>query len=723
MVSPPDKHGGVLALPTSGIIQAAENGDGLAYLSLGSIEEAPQGNRAVESSSVLAHRESDGDWNSKDITPPHVKATAVRDAEYKLMTPDLSRALLEARDEAPLSPWTTERTPYLRENTEPPQYTPLLTSAEGHANVPPGTEFGQSLDLMGATRDLSEVALRSKAPLVPGAEENSLYLWRAGQIKAVSKLPSTGGGGPNVVSGSLGSGVGSVRNAISDDGVRVFWAPGEGYSSVGIELPALYLYDTSAEESVRLDVPEAGASEEGETRPAFQGASADGTIVFFTDSQRLTKDASATGRDLYRCEIPSGTAMTGCASLIDVSAPPAGSGESANVKDQVLAISQDGRRIYFVAGGALDTRANQNGSSANTGEPNLYLWQEGDGVRFVATLSEGDAPDWGAGPTRVIGYSGRSSVGSSPSGRYLAFMSDRSLTGYDSRETSAAEAAEEVFRYDAVGEELLCVSCNASGANPQAVLMPNRIGVNKKVDTQGMWAERWVAATLPEARTEDFGDSFYRPRSVLENGRVFFNSYDSLVSADSNNEWDVYQYEPTSTGSCTAASRGPALARLPAGCVSLISSGTGDEEAAFLDASASGDDVFFLTAAALSALDEDDLYDAYDARVGGVVAERLPHSACSGDACQPAPQSPAASTPASFSFHGSGNLIASKCGEIVHRATRLRTRARALRRKAAGANSQVAMRMRRRATALSRKASRLSKRAKRCRRANRRATR
>jgi DNA-binding beta-propeller fold protein YncE len=723
LVSPPDKNGGMLTLPTSGIIQAAEDGNGLAYLSIGSIEPSPEGNRAIELSSVLARRGSGG-WSSKDITPPHVRATAARSAEYKLMTPGLSRTLLEARDDAPLSSLTTERTPYLRENSDPPVYTPLLTTAEGHANVPPGTKFDQpTLDLMGANRELTVVALRSPAPLVAGAQQNALYAWRGGQIKAVSKLPTGQGGG--VVSGSLGSGQGSVRNAVSDDGSRLFWSPGQGYTGSEISLPALYLRDIVSEETVRLDVVQPGGSGAGQARPAFQGASTDGTVVFFTDSRRLTANASVEGRDLYRCVIPAGPSLGGCATITDISASAFGLGESAKVKDQALAISDDGRRIYFVAEGRLVATPSGTGETPTSGEPNLYLWEEGQGTRFIATLSKGDGPNWGKGATQVFGYAGNVTADASPGGRYLAFMSDRSLTGYENSETSSGKSVVEAFRYDAVSENLSCVSCNPYGANPEAALMPASAGSSKKVDVLGLWAKRWTAATLPEARTEGFGDTLYRPRAVLDNGRIFFNAFDSLVPADSNREWDVYQYESIGSGSCTATSRDAATSQSDGGCVGLVSSGTGKEEAAFLDASLTGDDVFFLSSAKLSALDEDDVYDVYDARVGGVIAQRSAQTECQGEACQTAAQSPGDSNPASSSFQGRGNLAAGRrCSSIARRARKLQRRARDLNRKIHRVNDpRSAHRLRQQAKRLSRKSNILTNKAKRCTRANREAVR
>jgi hypothetical protein len=74
----------------------------------------------------------------------------------------------------------------------------------------------------------------------------------------------------------------------------------------------------------------------------------------------------------------------------------------------------------------------------------------------------------------------------------------------------------------------------------------------------------------------------------------------------------------------------------------------------------SGADVFFTTGDPLSAADDDDLIDIYDARIdGGFPAPAIPAS-CSGDGCQPAPSAPPSEpAPATPFFTGPGNLVSS----------------------------------------------------------------
>jgi len=662
MVSPPDKRGGSLKSSEYGLIQAAANGNGITYVSRGSPEAEPEGNRNLEVSSILSTRGSEG-WRSQDVTPPNHRsvAWAIGDlGEFKLFSPNLESALVEPREGSDLSPAASERTPYLRTNSLPPVYTPLVTAKEGFANVPAGTDVGGdplkpvgNVKLVGATPDLTHIFLYSVVSLLfdqPDAPF-ALYHWKDGLLSPVSELPTGELADPVV----MGSGPGSMRHAVSDDGARAFWQTGN-YGGGGNNLTGLYVRDTEAEETFRLDVPQAGASELGDVRPVFQGASADGTVAYFTDSQQLTEGASSSGRDLYRCELSEGTLATGCTTLTNLSATP---GEDADVLGLVSGLSNDGTTLYFVARGGLDSRPNQFGDSAEPGQPNLYRWHEGEGVTFIATLAEQDDPSWGIGIASVPQVN-QLSTGTSPSGRYFAFMSRLPLTDQSNLDAETGSPVQEAFVFDGTADTLTCVSCNPSGAAPSGRLMPSEAG-ETFVDPQLQWRTKRVAAILPQPDVLSvIGVSLYQLRSVFDSGRVFFNSVDSLVPADSNGEWDVYQFEPIGTGSCRESSGGSAVVRSAGGCVSLISSGTGDEESVFLDASDSGDDAFFVTPAQLSAIDTDLEMDVYDARVGGTPASLSPDSECTGQGCRNSAIPPPASSPGSAIFSGPGNVKPSR---------------------------------------------------------------
>jgi hypothetical protein len=338
-------------------------------------------------------------------------------------------------------------------------------------------------------------------------------------------------------------------------------------------------------------------------------------------------------------------------------------GESAEVLGILPGISKSANALYVVANGVLDAAPNGEGESAVSGVPNLYRWEQGEDMRFIASLSEDDEPDWGKVPAergRDLGRTSKLSAITSPSGRYLIFMSALSLTGFDNRAAGSGQPAQEVFQYDAALDRLRCISCNPSGALPiGAVGGSERLPI---VDPGEQWEATVISGVVPQPTiVEDASFSFYQPRGAFDSGRAFFNSIDALVPADSNRNWDIYQFEPFGVGSCSGSSGGTAVSHVPDGCVSLMSSGTGGEEAGFLDASASGNDVFFLTPARLSPFDQDEELDAYDARVGGSTDQPAPQTECADASCRNPGNPPTQPPVSSEAFTGPGNVSGKKC--------------------------------------------------------------
>jgi hypothetical protein len=167
----------------------------------------------------------------------------------------------------------------------------------------------------------------------------------------------------------------------------------------------------------------------------------------------------------------------------------------------------------------------------------------------------------------------------------------------------------EVYLYRPSGDELTCVSCNPSGARP---LGPSAIP---------------GAAANGESST---ATRIYKPRVLSAAGdRVFFESDDALVLTDTNENRDVYEWEAGGVGNCAT----------PTGCLGLVSSGRAEGDASFLDASAGGDDVFFLTSGSLVETDPAGA-DVYDARVGGGFPVPPKPIVCEADACQVVPGEP-----------------------------------------------------------------------------------
>jgi hypothetical protein len=666
MVSPPLKNGGRI-LPIQeggGAVQAAEDGGAFTYLTTTPVEANPAGN--ANETQLLATRGAGG-WSTENLQPAHSEATDAsvgEGQEYRVFSPDLSEAIVQpftGKDgEALLSPDASEYTIYLHDDTDDGQsgYLPLLTAA----NVAPGVKFGgeggERATFVDATPDLSHVVVQARAALTSIPDENGLYEWAAGQLQAVNLLPGRDVAAKCANVGDSNSP--NVRGALSSDGSQIVWYAASGSSCEDeeeIELFGnytnhLFLRDVAKEQTIQLDTVQ-GGSGAGEADPAFQSASSGGSRVFFTDPQQLTADASANGSDLYECEMIEAAGKPAC-KLTDLTVDE-NAGEPAGVI-AVLGSSEDGAYVYFVAHGVLAPGAAPGqceifGSGTTC---NLYVRHDGR-TTFIAQLSQEDA-EWESVERGSLRYV---TARVSPNGRYLEFMSDRSLTGYDNRDANSGAPDEEVYLYDAELGHLVCASCDPTGARPVGIEITSKhepIAANERIWGVG----RWLAASVPGWTGLTLSDSRYQSRYLSDSGRLFFNSPDALVAQDTNGTEDVYEYEPAGIGSCTTSST--TFGEKSEGCVGLISSGSGSEESAFMDASVNGEDVFFMTTAQLAPADIDDAYDVYDAHVCSTVAPcpaavESPPPCTTADSCRtaPAPQPGIFGAPASATFSGSGN--------------------------------------------------------------------
>ncbi len=285
------------------------------------------------------------------------------------------------------------------------------------------------------------------------------------------------------------------------------------------------------------------------------------------------------------------------------------------------AATSDGRYVFYTEGEVLyrfdvenkvrerlaESVAGVLGASEQNGEYvyyldaayRLYLWHDGVDT-FIAQLSSNIAqPDLGARTYEVT-----------PDGRQLGFLSGLELTGYPNENRS------EIYLYDAELSTLTCVSCSRSGESGAAASL--------QISFQDTYQYRWISEN---------------------GGRVFFESEAPLVARDTDGTQDVYEWERDGVGSCHE----------PAGCQYLLSAGTSPAISSLADASANGNDVFIITRAQL-AVEGNENFNLYDARVGGVPP--ISPAVCTGSGCQGAPPAPPIfATPASATFNGVGNFV------------------------------------------------------------------
>jgi hypothetical protein len=407
---------------------------------------------------------------------------------------------------------------------------------------------------------------------------------------------------------------------------------------------------TEAEQACTVDV---SASERtvpdthGPQSARYWGASADGQKVFFTSNEELTDDADTGPADnapnLYEYDLagPEGERLR------DLTVDPVDA-DGAAVQG-VVQISEGGAYVYFVATGALTGSGeaplrNGAGEEPVAEADNLYVSREGGALAFIATLDTGDRADWApytvedeglqveedqAGPTTTT-------AAVTPSGTALAFMSERSLPttnfphGYDNAQVETGDcerevapneyetgACHEIYLYSAETGDSLCASCDPSEQQPTGPA-----SLSKPFDTR----------------------SLYRPRNLLADGTLFFNSSDALVPQASGSQQNVYEYED--------------------GHIYPISNVSGSYSSFFMDANGSeeggeeGANVFFGSADSLLPEDQSENVVVWDARVDGGFPVALATSSCeSAEACQAssAPQPSIFGTPPSATFSGPGN--------------------------------------------------------------------
>jgi hypothetical protein len=676
------------------LTQAASDGSGITYKVNEPYGEGAQGR--IFWAQALSTRTASG-WRTQDVSgraglPPEGQSTAGLFGAGELwhvFSGDLSLALLQPGSEPALqSSEATERTLYVRDNS-----TGVFQPVETSSDVTTGVKFADGeMDYLTGTSDLSHVVFGTWLALTNDAtsvepckgcstsEDQNLYEWHEGQLELVNVLPN-GSSKPGARVGSFTTSVptaGMTARAISGDGRWIVWHYGElGQGQAPVNL---YVRDMAEKRTLKI----------GGSGARFETMSNDGSKIFYVETKE-----EGYGGDLHVYE-------PATESDVDLTADH-GVEKNAGVQDAILGSSQDGSYLYFVATGVL-------GGHGVSGEDNLYVLHDGERgwtTTYVATLSKEDRNTWSAqqGLTpnsrgefvSSLPYRVTSEV--SRNGRFVAFMSDRSLTGYDNVDAVSGQRDEEVFLYDAVLNRLVCASCNPTGARPVGVLDQGEANGAETllVDLNGIWTHgaggpgetnHWLAGSLVGWNNE-LNVASYEPRYVMDDGRLFFNSPDALVPQDTNGVEDVYQYESAGVGGCKDGGAG--FSEVSGGCVNLISSGQSSRESAFMDASEGGNDVFFVTASKLVGEDYDNTYDVYDAHVctSEVPCHSEPVSppeCTSGDSCKaaPTPQPTLFGPTPSATFKGIGNVTPSVEAGVkrksLSRAERLSRALRACRR-------------------------------------------
>jgi hypothetical protein len=610
------------------------DGDGFALRAFGAFLEPAT---SISGTRAVFVRTSKG-WEMTPVTTPAMEGEEV---VLQLLSPDLSRIAFEAGQALVGTGGTFEqgsRTfeagpiggPYSTLATVPPSYSRKTQLVGANAGVPGNTPPFSAVVLSSADHVLLPPGPEREAAERTEAEHADLYEWSGEQLRLVNISGNGQAIGP--CGATLGSSkvVGNAVNAVSADGSKVFFRSPEGPHMSGCLEPGLYMR-VDGRETVDVSEPE-GVSvapvDRGDV--LYDGASADGSRVFFTTVTALTPSAeSRPGYKLYEYDTEASAEHR--LTLIG--------NEVATVERQFVnpgvVVSEDGSAVYYEGECGFEEHGQHFGVAG------ICRYETATGeTSFVAVPQEtvfADEP-WSV----------------TPGGDFFLFASGSpanplpvEFQGPDGleRELRGAGGHEELYRYDAADGVVTCVSCGEGIAPGRGFLREPESNIS----------------------TFAFPDIPQGALSISEDGRrVFFQTTAKLVPQDTNKSseveeekgelgagTDVYEWEQDGT------EEAPGLfCQVANGCTHLISAGEAVGPERFLGSSANGDDVFFTSAAQLLPQATPEFTNIYDARVDGGFSPPQPSVECA--ICQGV-GSPARQfgTPASVTLAGAGNPPAS----------------------------------------------------------------
>jgi hypothetical protein len=353
---------------------------------------------------------------------------------------------------------------------------------------------------------------------------------------------------------------GELFNAVSaPSGSRIFFTVAGGpCEEGGTGPPTSELYAREEQSpgvlrSIPISEPTSGAEgdctacDTSNPQPAtFQGASEDGSRVFFLSDQHLLEGAE--GKNLYMYDF---NAQKGRRVLL-----------AASGVQGVSRVSGDGSHVYFVAGTVLTNATNPLGDSAHTGADNLYVYDSDTGlISFVGSLAAEDTSDWQVQDERP--------VDASADGKTVVFTSSADLT----HEGTAGLV--QVFKYDMQTDTLVRVSRPQGGFGgvfPAGIVYPRYTGhfdpspQSSSVSSDGTVTVFQSEAALTSQAILGYNNIYeYRSGrvSLISDGQdrshrdegfpsvsllgvdgsgrdIFFTTADQLVPGDGDTQEDVY---------------------------------------------------------------------------------------------------------------------------------------------------------------------------------------
>jgi hypothetical protein len=687
MVTPPQKNGA--AIDTGAFIYLpgiSEDGSRVVDFSIQCFAGAASctGDRLSFEGEPFAFTRTGGGWVTTPLAPP---ATQFRGNIYKSFSADTGAVLFQVAT-AP----SGEEALYVRK-------------PDGSFSAIGPQPLYEPFTL--GTADFSHVLVEDISGLAEGVPTAVYEYVGAGNAQPALVGVSGGLGSTDLIS-ACGTGVAGLLpgsllgtpGALSANGDVVFFtaekcASGAGVNA-GMPVPARELYARIGESrSVLLsgrsplDCTSAECLASPSSDAAFEGASADGSRVFFLSTQQLTDSASEDNSDSAKGEgsCAKTTGVGGCNLYEYDFSSPAGhnlvatsagdsSGSGPRVQG-VVAVSGDGSHVYFVAKGVLTGVANSQGQLARDGAENLYVFERDADyptgrVAFIGALSGENIGGDGSDSLQWIEAPLVANV--TPDGRFLVFTSRERLTVDDTSTTGAAQ----VFRYDAQTGGLVRISIGERGFNDNG-------NANMRSATIAQPRLGTVSGSVPRrsdpTMSHDGSFVFFESPVGLTPGALNEVPIGGVRDAGNVYEWHEGHVYLISDGRDTAQFSGNEYLAQRIG---------GGSAVVLLGSDGSGANVFFTTADSLVAQDTDSGLDIYDARVCTASDPCVPSAsasvgACEGEACHGMPAgAPVFGAPGSAVFSGAGNPSQPGAKPVVKAKKKARPRKRARHRKRRG---------------------------------------
>lgn len=412
----------------------------------------------------------------------------------------------------------------------------------------------------------------------------------------------------------LGGGPSSVtRGAVNRDGLsRVVFTTGGSGQCASAARRRVYAAEPFSSSPDAVDISASrctlGAPACGNAATVkFVGGSTDASRVFMTTTQRLLDEDVHAGTDLYEYDFRREPEDR----LQLVSSGPT----PAQVQG-VVAVSDSGSHVYFVANGVLD-HAEDDPGEPQEGAPNLYVRilgavGEPAKTRFVGTLNVSDSNLWS--------FPAFAQAALTPDGRFLAFASIAQLTATDQ------DSVRDVYRYDAEEGDL-----RRAWPEDPAVNGPNRT----------------AGSTMRFAFTRtgsmgNLGRNESELSQIADDGSaVGFATSEAMAPGDVNGADDAFVWN-AETGSVT-----------------MISDGKDARGVVHNGMSADGKTQLFRTTSRIVREHTATSQGLYAVRQGGGFAvPESPAAPCAGEACQGLSSGiPSRAGVGSTTFEGGGNVV------------------------------------------------------------------